>query len=167
MLGWNSITYTYFLFFLVSRDLVLSKTSIMLSVHDKRSLKFGPIQNLHNHDTCQVVLTEPNIKDISECAKCLMDVLWVCCHFSCVWLWTLWTVIHQAPLSMGFSRQEYWNGWPCPSPGDLPNPRIKPESLKSPALAGRFFTTRATWEAHGCFIVLSCSVRPHVQPPRL
>ena len=53
---------------------------------------------------------------------------------------------HQAPLSMRFSRQEYWNGLPCPSPGDLSNPRIKPESLKSPALAGRFFTTRATWE---------------------
>ena len=42
---------------------------------------------------------------------------------------TLWTVIHQAPLSMGFSRQEYWSGLPCPPPGDLPNPGIKPESL--------------------------------------
>ena len=43
---------------------------------------------------------------------------------------TLWTVAHQAPLSMGFSRQEYWNGLPFPSPGDLPNPVIKPWSLE-------------------------------------
>ena len=62
---------------------------------------------------------------------------------------TLRTVAHQAPLSMGFSRQEYWSGLPCPSPGDLPDPGIEPVSLTSPALAlaGRFFTTSATWEA--------------------
>ena len=53
----------------------------------------------------------------------------------------------QAPLSMGFSMQEYWSGLPCPPPRDLPNLRIKPESRMSPALAGRFFTTSATWEA--------------------
>ena len=41
---------------------------------------------------------------------------------------TLWTVAHQAPLSMGFSRQEYWMGWPFPSPGDLPSPGIEPGS---------------------------------------
>ena len=57
---------------------------------------------------------------------------------------TLWTVAHQAPLSMEFSRQKYWSGSPCPPPGHCPNPGIKPESLMSPALAGRFFTTRAT-----------------------
>ena len=68
--------------------------------------------------------------------------------FSCVQLFaTPWTVAHQAPLSMGFSGQAYWNGLPCPPPGDLPNPGIKPISLMSPALAGRFFTTGATWEA--------------------
>ena len=44
---------------------------------------------------------------------------------------TLWTVAHQAPLSMGFSRQEYWSELPFPSPGDLSNPGIKPESLTS------------------------------------
>ena len=48
---------------------------------------------------------------------------------------TLWTVAPQAPLSMGFSRKEYWNGLPCPPPGDLPNPRMDLESLMSPALA--------------------------------
>ena len=41
---------------------------------------------------------------------------------------TPWTVARQAPLSIGFSRQEYWSGLPCPSPGDLPNPGIEPES---------------------------------------
>ena len=53
----------------------------------------------------------------------------------------------QAPLSLGFSRQEHWSGLPCSPPGDLPNPGIKPVSLMSPALAGGFFTICATWEA--------------------
>ena len=57
------------------------------------------------------------------------------------------TVACQAPLSVGFSRQEYGSGLPIPSPGYLPKPEIEPESLRSPALAGRFFTTSATWEA--------------------
>ena len=55
-----------------------------------------------------------------------------------------WTVICQAPLSTGFSRQEHWGGLPCPPPGDLSNPGIKPASFTSLALAGRFFTTSAT-----------------------
>ena len=60
--------------------------------------------------------------------------------FSHVWLSAdPWTIAHQAPLSMGFSRQEYWSGWPCLPPGDLPNPGIELASLKSPALAGGFF----------------------------
>ena len=46
----------------------------------------------------------------------------------CATLWAPWTVAHQAPLSMEFSRQEYWSGLPFPSPGDLPDPEIKPES---------------------------------------
>ena len=58
------------------------------------------------------------------------------------------TVAHQDPLSMGFSRQEYWSGLSCPPPGDLPNPEIKPPSLMSLALAGGFFATSANWEAH-------------------
>ena len=59
---------------------------------------------------------------------------------------TPWTVAHQAPLSVGFSRQRYWSGLSCPCPGDLPNPGIKLMPLMSPALAGRFFTTSTTWE---------------------
>ena len=61
---------------------------------------------------------------------------------------TLWTVACQAPLSMGFSRQEYWSGLPCPPSGDLSDSGIEPASLTSPALTGGFFTTSATWEAH-------------------
>ena len=57
---------------------------------------------------------------------------------------TPWTAAHQAPLPMGFSRQEYWSGLLRPPLGDLPNPGIK---SASPALAGGFFTTSATWEA--------------------
>ena len=67
---------------------------------------------------------------------------------SCVRLLvTSWTVARQAPLSMGYSRQEYWSGWSFPTPEDLLNQGIKPVSLASPALAGRFFTTSTTWEA--------------------
>ena len=57
---------------------------------------------------------------------------------------TLWTVACQAPLSTGFSRQESWSGFPCPPPGNRPNPGIKPTSLTS---ADRFFTAGATWKA--------------------
>ena len=59
---------------------------------------------------------------------------------------TLWTVAHQAPLSMGFSRQEYWSVLPFLFPEDLPNPGIEPISPVSFALACKFFTTSTTWE---------------------
>ena len=57
---------------------------------------------------------------------------------------TLWTVACQAPLSMGFSRQEYWSGLLCPPPRDLADPETEPASLTFPALAGRFFTISTT-----------------------
>ena len=57
---------------------------------------------------------------------------------------TLWTIAQQAPLFIGLSRQEHWSGLPCPPPGDHPNPGIEPVSLRSPALAGGFFTASAT-----------------------
>ena len=59
---------------------------------------------------------------------------------------TPWTIAHQAPLSMGFSRQEYWSWLPFLPPGNLPDPGIEPD-LVSLALAGRVFPTSATWEA--------------------
>ena len=70
---------------------------------------------------CQLLLASAflgttNLKSESEAAQ------------SCLTLWTTWTVAHQAPPSMGFSRQEYWSGLPFLSPGNLPNPGIKPGS---------------------------------------
>ena len=66
---------------------------------------------------------------------------------------TLWTVACQTLLSMGFSSQEYWSGLPFPPAWDLPDPEIKPASLLSPALVGRFFTASATWETTQHFLV--------------
>ena len=54
---------------------------------------------------------------------------------------TPWTIAHQIPLSVGFTRQEYWSGLPLPPPADLPSPGLEPASPASPALAGRVFTT--------------------------
>ena len=65
---------------------------------------------------------------------------------SCVTLCNLWTVAGQAPLSMGFPRQEHWSRLPCPPSGHLPDPGTQPTSLLSSALAGGFFTTSATWD---------------------
>ena len=82
----------------------------------------------------------------SLCMECVLS------HFNHVQLFaTLWTIGLQAPLSIGFSRKEYWSGLPCPPPGDLTDPGIEHVSLMSPSLAGGFFTTKATWEApmHG------------------
>ena len=83
-----------------------------------------------------------------------------------VWLFVIpQTAAHQAPLSMGFPRQEYWSGLPFPPPRDLLNPGIKPAS---PALAGRFFTVGALrealshgWKESGSHSVISDSLRPH------
>ena len=78
------------------------------------------------------------------CLECLKGV---CAQtLSCVQLFaTPWTVACQTPLSMRFSRQEYWTGFPFPPPGDLPNSEI--ESVSPAPLEGRFFTTSTNWEA--------------------
>ena len=110
-------------------------------------------------------------------SSCVCVHVCVCvCMLSHVQLFaTPCTVAHQAPLSMEFSRQEYWSGLPFPTPRDLPDPGIKPLSPAFPALAGRFFTASATWEVPHIFIVLhkifssvqfsslvvSDSLRPH------
>ena len=79
--------------------------------------------------------------------KYIYKLMYVCCCIS----WSVMpdsatprTAAHQAPMSMGFSRQESWSGLPLPPPGDPPDAGIKPES---PALASGFFTPQATWEA--------------------
>ena len=75
-------------------------------------------------------------------------------HFSCGRLFaTLWAVAHQTPLSLGFSRQKYWSGLPCPPPGDLSYPEIKFTSLMSPILACGFFTASAIWETLLIFLM--------------
>ena len=78
--------------------------------------------------------------------------LCACAHsLNCVRFFvTLWTVALQAPLSMEFSRQEYWIRLPFPPPGDLPNPEIEPVSLVSPALAGGFFTSVPPGKPNTC-----------------
>ena len=78
-----------------------------------------------------------NSWSLEDISVCLLNI------FSCIVL----CVNCQAPLSIGFSRQGYWSGLLCPPPGDLPDPRIEPGSLTSPALAGRLFNTSTTWEA--------------------
>ena len=91
------------------------------------------------------------------------------CHFSHEQLFEiLWTVAHQAPLSMGFCRQEYWSGLPFPLPGDLPNPGTEHTSLRmhnSPALAGGIFISNATWEGprvcEGYHLTMSNSLGPN------
>ena len=92
----------------------------------------------------QQAMQEKNLKNNKVNVKSL----------SRVWLFvTPWSVAYQAPLSTGFSRQEYWSGVPFPSPGDLPYPGIEPASLMSPALAGRSVSPGATWEAFLLWVV--------------
>ena len=80
------------------------------------------------------------------------------CAQSCPVFATPWTVARQAPLSMGFPRQEYWSGLPFPSPGDLPNPGIKPRSPAS--LAGGFYTTMPPGKPKGAIMDPYKNLRP-------
>ena len=82
-------------------------------------------------------------------------VLYVCLCCRVQLFVTPWTIAHQAPVSMGFPRQEYRGGLQCPSLSNLPIPGIEPVSLIPPALTGWFSTTRATWEAV-CLCVCVC-----------
>ena len=106
---------------------------------------------------CQFILTifwtSSAWQSISVCAKGLLNFSLVYLRarmlscFSCVQLFVaLWSVAHQAPLSTGFSRQECWSGLPFPPPG-FPTQGSHTRLFTSSALAGRFFTTSATWEA--------------------
>ena len=82
-----------------------------------------------------------------EKEKYHMISLMLCCAVLCLVAQSFPTLCEpvglacQVPLSMGFSRQQYWSGLPCLLPGNLPNPEIEPASPASPSLAGRFFTT--------------------------
>ena len=88
------------------------------------------------------------IKSLSSEMILLVPVCAVLSRFSRVRLFaTLWTVAHQAPLTMRFSRQEYWSEQSCSPPGGLPDPGTEPKSLTSPALSGGLFTPSTTWDA--------------------
>ena len=69
---------------------------------------------------------------------------------------TPWTIAHQAPLSMGSSRQEYWSGLPCPLPGDLLHPRIEPKSHVAPALWADSLPLVPPGKPHGCLVTQLC-----------
>ena len=115
-------------------NLVMSRRSC--EVLEKYNLCYFPISSLveQNH----TIFRAERYTTMHVCAQLL----------SCVQLLaTSWTVAHQAPLSLEFSRQEFWSGVPFPPLGDLPNPGIKPTSLASPLVAVRFLTTSTTWEA--------------------
>ena len=93
-------------------------------------------------------LSFPRGSNGEESASRAVDIACMLSRFSGVQLFaTLWTVARQAPLSMKFSKQDYWSGLPCPTPGDFPDPGIEPVSLKPHAWAGGLSTTSTTWEA--------------------
>ena len=101
------------------------------------------------HRSKSIEITQSGNHAISrEKKQKIFNDMHVCMLVTSVVFHSLWpcTITYQAPLSMGFSRQEYWSGLPCPPPGDLPNPGIKPMSLMSPMLAGNIFTNTITWE---------------------
>ena len=88
-----------------------------------------------------IMWKESRFSPASKCAKCVS-------HSVVSDSATPWTVAHQGPLSVGFSRQEYWSGLPCPPPRELPDPGTESTSLRTRELASGFFTTSSTWEAH-------------------
>ena len=96
----------------------------------------------------EVVIHEQPILGIRQVWKYMRAC--ILSRFNSVWLFaTPWTVAHQTPLSVEFSRQEYWRGLPFLPPGDLPNPGVEPVSCVSLALAGGFFTPSTIWETPG------------------
>ena len=131
-----------------SRTRLKGLSSSMCKIFDRCVVKYLYMNIRHQKQNHKARCLSPE-GEIQVCVcVCLCGTHICMCPFSHVQLSvTPWTVTHQAPLSMGFSRQEYWSELPFPSPGDLSDPGIKPPSLTSPALAGRFFTTSTTWEA--------------------
>ena len=91
---------------------------------------------------CSVACVRAQLCVCVRCVLCVLNCMRVCSVVCVLRLCAApWTVACQAPLSMGCSRQKYWSWLPFPPPEDLPDPGIKPVSLASPALAGKFFTT--------------------------
>ena len=99
---------------------------------------------MHVRSPCRFLEQELGLSFVSELSSNLTLIVTVPC--SIVSDSTPWTVARQAPLSLGFSRQEYWSAVPFLPPGHLPDPGIEPASLAFPALVEVFFTTSTTWE---------------------
>ena len=97
----------------------------------------------------QPLFHEYKYQGLYQTLFCAQSTVCVCasCYFSCVWLCDPMDCTCQAPMSMRFSRQEYWSVLPWHPSRDLSDRGIEPVSLTYPTLAGGFFTTRATWEA--------------------
>ena len=122
-------------------DQLLNK---MWSVHTMEYYSVLKRNEILTHSTTRMNPKDLMLSELSQTQKtnntCMLS------HFSHVWFFaTPWTAAHQAPLSMGRPKQEYWTGSPFPPSGDLLDPRTKFTSLTSPAAAGRFLTTRVTW----------------------
>ena len=101
-------------------------------------LSKNPAKGSSEGSTCSLT---PSSKIPGQLASSVRVYVFNCSVVSNSFFVTLWTIAHQASLSMEFSSQEYWSGLPFPIPGDLPDPGIEPASLASPTLAGRFFTS--------------------------
>ena len=115
--------------------------------HLLSSVVFGIVTGLCIYNNNQFWNIFINSLAVTPISPQTPDPLPCCCSVTKrVWLFgTPWTVAHQAPLSTGLPRQEYWSGLPFPSLGDLPNQGIEPES---PALADRFFTAEPPGKPH-------------------
>ena len=106
-----------------------------LQIFLKTNFSIWRKSSLYFHYLCFGIMNVPLVKAgafsrVWSSSEATLHIYCVLRHFSRVWLFvTLWTVACQAPLSMGFSRQEYWSGLSCPPPGDLPESGIEPESL--------------------------------------
>ena len=104
--------------------------------------KPGVLQSVWSQRILKDLVTEQQ-QQSGQPSKCVLVKLLQSCP-------TAWDPVDCSPPDSsvhGFSRQEYWSGLPCPPPGDLPDPGIKPASIIPPTLAGRFFIARTTWEA--------------------
>ena len=123
------------------------------------SLSLQQEKNIKNKENWNRILTFANNKhDNKQLARNFHEKVKMLVAQSCPTLCNPWTVARQAPLSIAFSRQEYCSGLPFPPPGDLLDSGIKPTSLTSPELTGRFFSTSTTWETceYLCTALKSC-----------
>ena len=136
-------------------SLIPNRRCCFLSLHSGR-IKLVMVP--HTHLSLHICIFSPGFHLIFPSMFCAQPL-------SRVWLFVaLWTVVRQAPLCMGFSRQKYWNGLPFPPPGNLPNTEIKCTSLKSLVRAGGFFTTGITWGVIGQ-IVFALPKLTEMSPP--